>query len=158
MTKYFCDRCGKECQKLTEIRIPFKKISCDSFETRPIKVCYECKKEFDNIIDKLIDIRLDLFNEFMGANLSDDEYIKREDVLKAITYVGTAPPTDIIPLTLLTARKKIMNIPTADVAEIVRCKDCTHRNPHGYKCLRDNLWHDDDDFCSYGERKPQQGG
>ena len=58
MTKYFCDRCGKECQELTEIRIPFKKISCDSFETWPIKVCYECKKEFDNIIDKLIDISM----------------------------------------------------------------------------------------------------
>lgn len=39
-----------------------------------------------------------------------------------------------------------------NVIEIVRCKDCRHRNPCGYKCLRDNLWHDDDDFCSRGER------
>ena len=45
-----------------------------------------------------------------------DEYIKREDALKAITYVGTAEPTDIVPLTLLTAQKKIRYIPTADVA------------------------------------------
>ena len=38
------------------------------------------------------------------------------------------------------------------VVEVVRCKECSHRNPCGHKCLRDNLWHDDDDFCSYGER------
>lgn len=25
MTKYFCDRCGKESEKLTKIRIPDKK-------------------------------------------------------------------------------------------------------------------------------------
>ena len=45
--------------------------------------------------------------------------------------------------------------PTADVVEVVRCKDCKHKNPIGNKCLRDNLWHDSDDFCSYGERKEQ---
>lgn len=44
----------------------------------------------------------------------------------------------------------------ADVVEVVRCKDCKHRNPNGYKCLRDNLWHDTDDFCSYGKRKEQR--
>ena len=43
--------------------------------------------------------------------------------------------------------------PSADVVEVVRCKDCIHRNPFGYKCLRDNLWHDEDGFCSYGEQK-----
>lgn len=45
---------------------------------------------------------------------------------------------------------------TADIVEVVRCRDCTHRNPFGYMCLRDNLWHDTDDFCSYGERKPPE--
>jgi hypothetical protein len=47
----------------------------------------------------------------------------------------------------------IDEIPTADVVEVVRCKDCRHKNPNCNKCLRDNLWHDSDDFCSYGERK-----
>ena len=45
----------------------------------------------------------------------------------------------------------------ADVVEVVRCKDCIHRNPYGYKCLRDNLWHDTDDFCSYGTPKERGG-
>jgi hypothetical protein len=57
--------------------------------------------------------------------------------------------------------KRIMevddSIPNAatvcDMVEVVRCKDCKHRNPYGWKCLRDNLWHDMNDFCSYGERK-----
>lgn len=44
----------------------------------------------------------------------------------------------------------------ADVVEVVRCKECKHRNPYGSKCLRDNLWHDDEDYCSYGERKEQE--
>ncbi len=44
-----------------------------------------------------------------------DEYIKREDALKATTYIGTAEPTDIIPLTLLAAQKNIRRIPAADV-------------------------------------------
>ena len=43
--------------------------------------------------------------------------------------------------------------PKADVVEVVRCKDCVHRNPNCYKCMRDNLWHDKYDFCSYGKRK-----
>ena len=41
-------------------------------------------------------------------------------------------------------------VPAADVVPVVRCKDCKYRNPDGYKCRRDNLWHDSDDFCSYG--------
>jgi hypothetical protein len=45
-----------------------------------------------------------------------DEYIKREDAIKATTYVGTAVPTDIIPLTLYAAQKNIRKIPAADVA------------------------------------------
>lgn len=40
--------------------------------------------------------------------------------------------------------------PAADVVLVVRCKDCKYRNPDGYKCRRDNLWHASDDFCSYG--------
>ncbi len=48
----------------------------------------------------------------------------------------------------------VPNVATAvDFVEVVRCKDCKHRNPNGYKCLRDNLWHQGEDYCSYGERR-----
>ena len=48
------------------------------------------------------------------------------------------------------------------VADLVRCKECKHR--HTINCFRAYLEYDiqewvvdsgdDDDFCSYGERKP----
>lgn len=45
-----------------------------------------------------------------------------------------------------------------DAVEVVRCKDCVHKNPYSRyefscKCLRDNLHHNTDDYCSYGKRK-----
>ncbi len=48
--------------------------------------------------------------------------------------------------------------PTADVVEVVRCRDCKYwqDNNGGYpheKCAwRDDETPDDDDYCSYGER------
>ena len=44
-----------------------------------------------------------------------DEYIKREDALKAITWNGLHEPPEVIHLTLLTAQKNIRKIPAADV-------------------------------------------
>ena len=41
--------------------------------------------------------------------------------------------------------------PTADVAEVVRCKDCTEWDKDEYECSH---WYGfrEDDYCSYGER------
>ena len=56
--------------------------------------------------------------------------------------------------------------PTADVVEVVRCKDCKyfldkHRKNHQVICMRgekdmsygSDFYPYSDDFCSYGERK-----
>ena len=43
--------------------------------------------------------------------------------------------------------------PTADVVEVVRCKDCKYRAEFSSKCNKLNLtpmW--PNDYCSYGER------
>lgn len=58
----------------------------------------------------------------------------------------------------------IEDAPTADVVEVVRCKDCKHYEPyegeeHKGDCaelvgLESCIYKDD--FCSYGERKEQQ--
>lgn len=41
---------------------------------------------------------------------------------------------------------------TIDAVEVVRCKDCRHRDL--FSCpLTDNDFQKDDDFCSLGERK-----
>lgn len=52
--------------------------------------------------------------------------------------------------------------PTADVVEVVRCKDCIYYEPHGRlgKCtskrhLGIKLIKKPDDFCSQGERREQ---
>ena len=54
---------------------------------------------------------------------------------------------------------KLKQVLTADVAPVVRCKDCKYRfknNGHdksGCPIIDANIWMDDEDFCSYGERK-----
>lgn len=59
--------------------------------------------------------------------------------------------------------KMVYEQPTADVVEVVRCKDCVHRDPEDKKC--DGAFQakcgmlpmDDNDFCSYGERRKEDG-
>ena len=57
----------------------------------------------------------------------------------------------------------IADTPTADVVEVVRCKDCkeSYTSKDGkLRCdkLHPSLdWVEADDFCSYGERKDANG-
>lgn len=47
---------------------------------------------------------------------------------------------------------EIDDAPTIDSVEVVRCKDCRHRDL--FSCpLADNDFQKDDDFCSWGECK-----
>lgn len=45
--------------------------------------------------------------------------------------------------------------PTVDAVEVVRCKDCIHRDDGSCPMDENYPWHDtkSDDFCSYRERK-----
>lgn len=88
-----------------------------------------------------------------------DEYIKREDALKALewTWAGKA------------AFDKLKAIPAADVVEVVRCGECKHsimhkfpynyekvlacNDPHGMTIRAVKPMH----FCSYGKRKDGDG-
>lgn len=53
----------------------------------------------------------------------------------------------------------IADFPAADVAPVVRCKDCLWRGReecamfYRCDCGEQHTWETDDDFCSYGERK-----
>ena len=62
------------------------------------------------------------------------------------------------------AKRLILNQPTADVIEVVRCKDCKHYSLAMLKCcfpLDDKHTFDEyvppiwqpNDYCSYGERR-----
>ena len=82
-----------------------------------------------------------------------DEYIKREAVIEAIM---SEPPDAHYPQWYV---DKIKSIPAADVAPVVRCKDCRWRGREDcamfYRCDcgEQHTWETDNDFCSYGERK-----
>lgn len=59
----------------------------------------------------------------------------------------------------LYTRKWLDLLPTADVVEVVRCKECKNRNTPEcamwYRCsVCDGQWswETDNDYCSYGER------
>ena len=62
---------------------------------------------------------------------------------------------------IISAMNAIEEMPTADVVEVVRCKDCKYYRKM-YKlcsCRSDkfNVYLNDNDFCSYGERMTDNG-
>jgi hypothetical protein len=84
-----------------------------------------------------------------------DEYIRRSDALKGVELFqcGWAEIEAV-------QSDYIERLPAADVAPVVRCKDCKYGDydskPDGAMvCLRtkDGFWRKETDFCSYGERK-----
>lgn len=91
------------------------------------------------------------------------DFIRREDALYAIQRQrgATRSPAQNRLLDLL--RVDIVRAPAADVAEVVRCKDCKYVNftehrdylrctKHCAFSFRPN------DFCSYGEYQTNSGG
>lgn len=82
------------------------------------------------------------------------EYIKRDDVKSALNGACVLYHTETID-----------RIPSADVVEVVRCRDCEYwkcnPNTDRYGSCKKVSYDDfevvmeDDDFCSYGERKDE---
>ena len=85
-----------------------------------------------------------------------DEYIKREDAIDAVLDVYCDTPD--IDLSCEKFEAAILKIPAADVAPVVRCKDCRWRGREDcamfYRCDcgEQHTWETDNDFCSYGEQ------
>ena len=82
-----------------------------------------------------------------------DEYISREAALKALF----APGMCYAPIQL----QIVKDLPAADVAEVVRCKDCRHSKYaawcEGYACCRTvGEYHHADFGCTAG--KPRTNG
>lgn len=63
---------------------------------------------------------------------------------------------------LTSLREVLEDTPTADVVEVVRCKDCKYYQdnndgyPHGECRWQTDETPNADDFCSYGERKDEE--
>lgn len=94
------------------------------------------------------------------------EYIERKAAIKAVEkadYTAIANDADSCKADYL--REIIESVPAADVAPVVRCKDCVHwdDDPDTYgadygpkgKCMKSFETMCADDFCSYGERKDE---
>ena len=77
-------------------------------------------------------------------------YIRAVVAAKAIAEKYGIPLGDLV--------DTFADIPAADVAPVVRCKDCRWRGREEcgmfYRCGcgEQDTWETDDDFCSYGER------
>ena len=88
-----------------------------------------------------------------------DEYISRRDARIAILEKQAGGGVDQ-KITVGTAEAVINAVPAADVAEVVRCRDCNawKRNvgiadsPNGH-CFEHDIDTNGQDFCSYGVKK-----
>lgn len=85
-------------------------------------------------------------------------YIDAEKIEIRVPYGFINDGEVLIPMAAVS--QSIARTPTADVAEVVRCKDCKNRNTPDcamwYRCMDCDgqwSWETDNDFCSYGERK-----
>lgn len=92
------------------------------------------------------------------------EYIEREALLEEINRNRAEAHNERCAQLL----EAILNAPAADVAEVVRCKDCKYSVK--YSCKNDACYQfticrrresysegvEEDDFCSYGERKMRE--
>lgn len=83
------------------------------------------------------------------------EYIKKSEAVDVIVKY----PYDIAGKTA-TAIKMIEDLPSADVVEVVRCKDCIHWGgvTYGFVCRKlsgidTKICMGAERFCSYGERR-----
>ena len=88
------------------------------------------------------------------------EYIKRETLVHRLKSPYLFNITQRI-------FEIISEIPAADVAPVVRCKGCKNSCKDGTGRTCEGYWYElsefavsveDDDFCSYGERKPSADG
>lgn len=95
------------------------------------------------------------------------EYIERELLLigvdgciSSLHAQAKGEPIQESAIKLVEAtRDYIASFTAADVAPVVRCKDCLWRGReecamfYRCDCGEQHTWETDDDFCSYGERK-----
>ena len=88
------------------------------------------------------------------------EYIEREALLCMVQ--PDDPGDEMAVITIATAKKLIRSLahccPAADVAPVVRCKDCHLRGReecamfYRCECGEQHTWETDNDFCSWGEK------
>ena len=91
------------------------------------------------------------------------DYIKREDAEDEAVFLSRSESVKkdgtISPFKINFVRERIRALPSADVEEVVHCKECKYATAMIYEdcvmCYKQDgmtIWNIDD-YCSYGERK-----
>ena len=90
------------------------------------------------------------------------EYIEREALKQSIRLMSRTTHPELVLYS--SVQKVISNEPTADVVEVVRCKDCKHLIKEKMICthIRNRIFNTgfttfSNHFCSYGELKEREG-
>lgn len=100
------------------------------------------------------------------------EYIERESLLIDVDSIismmhvqARGEPIQESAIKLVEkARDYIASFPAADVAEVVRCKDCVWRGReecamfYRCDCGEQHTWETDNDYCSYGAHMDKEAG
>lgn len=95
--------------------------------------------------------------------VNEKRLIDANDVLDRLAIEASYRATEypVVSATLKATMMLVDSSPTVDAVEVVLCKDCKHLEC-GYKCYRalgailsdrSYMLVDDEDFCSYGERR-----
>ena len=71
MTKYYCDKCGKECKKLRYIRVPCEKLD-SGYKIKELYVCEKCEQEHEKINKRVTEMILLMHSDFLKEVASDD--------------------------------------------------------------------------------------
>ena len=91
----------------------------------------------------------------MARYIDAEDFYKRQ--AKRCNY--NSPIIGTCTMDNITLREALKKQPTADVVEVVRCKDCRHFeysqiNNRGFRiCQASKMDITENDFCSYGERR-----
>lgn len=85
-------------------------------------------------------------------------YIKKEPIVEFIKKgLNNPDKAKAFGYDAIEISAEVEYTPTADVVEVVRCKDCMAKNQisnlEPFACTRNNILVYDNCFCSYGRRK-----
>lgn len=94
-----------------------------------------------------------------------DEYIRREDFIQHLEKCKKgAAVTNLVWAAIMAIERDVRDMPAADVAPVVRCKDCEHARDLGFQfgSLAHESWFciyngphttGANDFCSHGQKR-----
>ena len=77
------------------------------------------------------------------------EYIDKNATVGILEAMSRSSDCECIKKRLEKAAKRVNTMPAADVAPVVRCKNCRKFKTYACRMVASGY----DDFCSYGERK-----